>query len=118
MSDLTLSLIAAACIVAGSLTGVWLQALLPTHHLSDKSQETVKLAAGGIATMSALVVGLLVSFAQNPYDVASADVAQIGAKFIALNELLVEYGPETNPLREQLRTLLSERIDSIWQRRS
>jgi hypothetical protein len=114
MTDLTLSLIAAGCIVAGVLAGVWLQILLPAHHLSERSQDTVKLGAGVIATMSALVLGLLVSSAKNSYDVASANVAQIGAKFIALDELLAQFGPETRPLRGQLKTALAERIDSVW----
>src|SRR5208337_3190207 len=118
MTDLTLSLIAAGCIVAGVLVGMWLQILLPTDHLSDKSQATVTLGAGMIATMSALVLGLLVSSAKNSYDVANADIAQIGAKFIALDELLAEYGPETKPLREQLKTILAERIDAIWLRQT
>jgi hypothetical protein len=87
---------------------------LDVHHLSDKSQDTVKLGAGVIATMSALVLGLLVSSAKNSYDVASANVAQIGAKFIELDELLAEYGPETMPLREQVKTILAGRIDLLW----
>jgi uncharacterized membrane protein len=114
MTNLTLSVIAAACIVAGVLAGVWLQRLLPVHHLSDKSQDTVKLGAGVIATMSALVLGLLVSSAKNSYDAASANVAQIGARFIELDELLAEYGPETMPLREQLKTILAGRLDLLW----
>ena len=103
-------------LVSGVLVGMWLQNLLPTPHLSDKSQETVKLGAGMIATMSALVLGLLVSSAKNSYDVANADVAQAGAKFVALDELLAEYGPETKPLREQLKTSLTEGIDAMWLR--
>ena len=118
MNDLTLSLIAAGCIVAGVLVGMGLQNLLPTHHLSDKSRATVTLGAGMIATMSALVLGLLVSSAKNSYDIASADVAQTGAKIIALDELLTEYGPETKPLRERLKTTLAERIDAIWGRQT
>jgi hypothetical protein len=82
--------------------------------LSDKSQDTVKLGAGVIATMSALVLGLRVSSAKNSYDVASANVAQIGARFIELDELLAEYGPETMPLREQLKTILAGRIELLW----
>src|ERR1700677_1337352 len=114
MTTLTLSVISAACIVAGVLAGVWLQRLLPVHHLSVNSQDAVKLGAGVIATMSALVLGLLVSSAKNSYDVASANVAQIGAKFIELDELLAEYGPETMPLREQVKTILAGRIELLW----
>src|SRR5277367_5880850 len=118
MTDLTLSLIAAVCIVAGVLLGMGLQSLLPTHHLSDRSYSTVTLGAGVIATMSALILGLLVSSAKNSYDASSATVVQVGADFIALDQVLAEYGPETQPLRAQLKTALVERIDAIWRHRS
>ena len=114
VTNSTLSVITAGFIVAGVLAGLWLPRLLPVHHLSDKSQDTVKLGAGVIATMSALVLGLRVSSAKNSYDVASANVAQIGARFIELDELLAEYGPETMPLREQLKTILAGRIELLW----
>jgi len=56
MSSLTIGLISAACIFGGALLGLWLQRLLPEHHLRDSSKDTVKVAAGMIATLSALVV--------------------------------------------------------------
>ena len=118
MISIELASIAAGTIVCGALAGLSLQKLLPMHHLSDQSQETVKLSAGIIATMSALVLGLLVSSAKTSFDVASSSVAQVGAKFIELNELLIEYGPEAKPLRGQVKTLLAQRIDTIWQGRS
>jgi L-cystine uptake protein TcyP (sodium:dicarboxylate symporter family) len=64
MSSLEISVVALLCLVLGFMLGMWLQYLLPEHHLSKESQDTVKLGAGMVATMSALILGLLVSSAK------------------------------------------------------
>lgn len=67
-----------------------------------------------VATMSALVLGLLVSSAKDTYDSVSNNIAQSGAKILQLDHVLAAYGPETAPLRAALRQALAERIDRIW----
>jgi hypothetical protein len=49
----------------GGLIGLALQRLLPKHHLSKESQDLLKLREGVIATITALVLGLLVSSAKS-----------------------------------------------------
>lgn len=66
MSSLEISMITLGCLVAGFFLGLGLQYLLPDHHLSKQSQDTIKLGVGIVATMSALVLGLLVSSAKSP----------------------------------------------------
>ena len=56
-----------------------------------------------IATLSALVLGLLVASAKNTFDTAEAEMTQGSAKIILLDRLLADYGPETKAAREQLR---------------
>ena len=57
-------LIALVCVYAGALLGLGLQRLLPAHHLSPESKDAVKLVAGLLATLSALVLGLLIASAK------------------------------------------------------
>jgi hypothetical protein len=114
MSSLEISLVALGCLVAGVMLGMWFQYLLPEHHLSKPSQETVKLGAGMIATMSALILGLLVSSAKSSFDAMSLSVAENGARIIQFDHLLAEYGPETKPFREQLKQSLAARVEKIW----
>jgi hypothetical protein len=114
MSDLTISMIALGCLLGGMLLGMWFQYLLPNHHLSKESQDTVKLGAGLVATMSALVLGLLVSSAKSSFDAVNVSIAQNGARFIQLDQLLADYGPETGELRGLLKASLAERIEKIW----
>jgi DMSO reductase anchor subunit len=56
-------LISAGCIFGGALLGLLLSGLLPEGHLRDKSKDTVKVVTGMIATLAALVLGLLISSA-------------------------------------------------------
>jgi hypothetical protein len=114
MSSIEIALVSAACIFGGVLLGLWLQNLLPDHHLSAESKETIKLAAGTIATLSALVLGLLVSSAKNNFDTVSAEVTQGAAKIIQLDRVLADYGPETRDARELLRNSLVAGIEAFW----
>jgi hypothetical protein len=118
MSSLTIASIGAGCIFGGVLLGHWLQKFLPRHHLSKESQDTIKLVAGMIATMGALVLGLLVSSAKSSFDTMASGVAQNGAKIIMLDHVLSEYGPETKEAREQLRNNTTAAIERIWGRKN
>ena len=68
MDSLVVSLIVFACVFGGALCGMLLRAALPQHHLSADSKDVVKLGMGLVATMSALVLGLLVASAKSSYD--------------------------------------------------
>jgi hypothetical protein len=114
MSSLTIALISAACIFGGVMLGLLLQNLLPGHHLSNDSKETVKLGAGMIATLSALVLGLLVSSAKNNFDTVNAEITQGAAKVIQLDRVLANYGPETKEARELLRRSMVAGIETFW----
>ena len=59
VSPIAISLIAFACIFAGTLLGFFLRFSLPQHHLGNESKDAVKLGTGMIATLAALVLGLL-----------------------------------------------------------
>jgi hypothetical protein len=114
MTSLTIAGISAVCIFGGVLVGLYLQSRLPGHHLSADSKETVKLGAGMIATLSALVLGLLVSSAKGNFDTMSAEITQSAAKLIFLDRLLANYGPETQPDRELLKRNTAAGIELIW----
>jgi len=96
------------------LLGMLLQKVLPQHHLESDSKDTVKLGAGMLATLTALVLGLLVSSAKGSFDAMNAGIAQTGAKVILFDHILADYGPETKEVREQLRDTVASTIEKIW----
>ena len=99
MASLFTALITLACLCTGTILGSLIRSRLPDHHLRDDSRDVIKMASGMIATLVALVIGLLVSSSKSTYDQASAGVTQIGAKAIVLDRVLERYGPETKAIR-------------------
>jgi hypothetical protein len=116
MGSLITGLISAVVIFAGALLGMWLQRVLPNHHLGKETQDVVKLSAGMIATLTALVLGLLVSSAKNSFDAVNTAVIQGSTKIMVLDRVLASYGPETKPAREHIRRSVADGIDRIWPR--
>jgi hypothetical protein len=64
MSAITISFILFAIVLGGAIFGMLLRALLPQHHLNPESKNVVKMGMGLVATMCALVLGLLISGAK------------------------------------------------------
>lgn len=114
MSSLAVSLIVFGCFFGGTLVGMLLRARLPEHHLSAESKDVVKVGAGLIATMSALVLGLMVASAKSSYDAQKSGVAQMSVKIVLLDRGLAHYGPEAKQAREQLRVIVARMLAQIW----
>ena len=114
MSAIILALIAFACIFGGTLLGLLVSSNLPHHHLSENGRDIVKLAAGLLATLAALVLGLLVSSAKGTLDTINSELTQDGAKIIMLDRTLAKYGPETKEIRGLLRARVESVIERIW----
>lgn len=102
------------CLIGAVLLGRTLRHVLPDHHLSADSRDAVKLAMGLVATMSALVLGLLVSSAKGAYDTERSEVIQMAAKVTFLDRLLVAYGPETDGARMLLRDSVEAGTQQMW----
>ena len=96
------ALIVFGCLVGAVLLGRALRGLLPEEHLTADSRDTIKLAMGLVATMAALVLGLLVSSAKGSYDTERSEVIQMAAKVTFLDRVLAAYGPEAAGVRGRL----------------
>jgi len=108
MNTEIISLIIFGCVVGAVLMGRALSRRLSEDHLSADTKETVKLAMGLLATMSALLLGLLVASAKASYDNARNDVIQMAAKVVFLDRVLTGYGPETAEARARLRDAIEQ----------
>jgi hypothetical protein len=91
------------CVFGGALFGMFMRAILPDHHLNDASKDVVRLVMGLVATLAALVLGLLVASAKTSFDTANEAFRQSAAKVILLDRALAQYGPESKDLRELIR---------------
>jgi len=116
MSPIAIGIVVFACAFGGALVGIKLQARLPEHHLSDESKGAVTVAIGLIATMTALVLGLVTASAKSHFDAMDTAVKHSVADVLSLDRLLARYGPETTTIRKGLMRLVENRIDMIWPR--
>ena len=94
--------------------GMWLRSILPKNHLDADSKDTVKVGIGLIATMTALVLGLVTAASKSSFDAGGAAVKQGALNILAVDRVLARYGPETGDIRKGLKDLLAARIDAIW----
>jgi hypothetical protein len=104
--------------LGGAAAGVLLRWRLPQHHLNEHSKDVVRLGAGLLATMAALVLGLLISSAKNGYDMQRDEVRHIAAKLVLLDGLLARYGPEAQTARDLQRQAMASMIGRIWGERA
>jgi hypothetical protein len=118
LSPLAISGIAFAFIFAGALLGMLLRAILPEPHLSTEARDVVRLGAGLIATISALVLSLLIASAQSSFETQSTQIKQMTAKIILLDNLLARSGPEAEAARILLRRTVPALVDRLWRENS
>jgi len=96
------------------MLGMLLRSVLPQDHLSVDSKDVMKLGMALVATMSALVLGLLITSAKSSYDEQNAELRDVSVKVILLDRSLAQYGPETKDMREMLRAAMVLALDRLW----
>jgi Protein of unknown function (DUF4239) len=114
MSPIAIGSIVFACLSASMVLGMLLHSRVPVDHLNADSKDVVKLAMGLIATMAALVLGLLTASAKGSFDTWNNELKQSAAKIILLDRTLAHYGPETKNTRDVLRRVIAFRIAQTW----
>jgi hypothetical protein len=114
VAALLISLVAFALVFGGALLGMYFRNALPKDQLREDVKDFIKLGTGLIATMAALVLGLLISSAKSAFDTKSAQVKQIIADIVVLDLDLERYGPDAQNLRIMLRRAIPPMIDQIW----
>jgi hypothetical protein len=113
VSSIAISCIVFACVFGGALLGMFLRAFLPEHHLSVESKDIVKMGMGLVATMTALVLGLLIAQAQGSFSTQRSELIQMSSNIIILDRLLDHYGPETKEVRDLLRRAVVSTLNQI-----
>src|SRR5215510_4163530 len=103
MSAIAISAIAFASIFSATVLGMLLRPLLPDRYLSAGSKEVVTLGTTLIATMSAVLLGLLISSTRTSYEEKRNQVIRMTADIIELDLIMKDYGPEARPARQVMR---------------
>src|SRR5262245_32924155 len=111
---MTFALITFVCTFGSALTATYIRDALPPAHLSKESQDVVRLGIGLVATMTALLLGLVTAAARSTFDSQDVAVRNSAAVILTLDRMLARYGPETEPTRKLIRSTVAYRLHEIW----
>ena len=114
MNPAVVALTVLVTVFGGSLFGLWLQKVLPDQHLTTETKEVVRLATALVATISALVLSLLVSSASSSFGRFDDELSQNAARVVMLDQTLDEYGPQANDIRVSLKSRFASRIEMLY----
>lgn len=114
MSSLTIAWVMFACVLTSTMIAMWLARHLPERHYTSESKDVIKMGLGVIGTLTALVLGLLVSATKGTYDAQSGTIKELAAQVAMIDRVLARYGPESSEARARLRTLAQTALDQVW----
>lgn len=114
MKDILIGIAVFAIIFGGALVGMLLGKVLPDPHMSTESRDAIRTIMAMLATLSAVVLGLLTGSSISSLAEKDGELRSAGVQFVMLDRTLAEYGPETAETRNLLKQLLAARISQIW----
>jgi hypothetical protein len=113
MSEWVVALLVFIAQLAGWACGRFVRRRLPAEHLSSVTRDSVVLLAGMVATLSALVLGLLISSARTSFESDRASVVEIAADILVIDRALAQYGDQAKPARDALRGFMEAAIEGM-----
>ena len=114
MNEVVIGLISFVAIFGSALLGIFAARALPEHHLSDQTRTTVSVSAAVVGTLSALVLGLMISTANSSFSARSREVRAISVDLIHMNRMMQRYGPEADDVRAKLRTYATAKMQELF----
>ncbi len=114
MGSLAIALVVFACSFGAAVLGMYLRPNSPVRDLDDHSRDVMKLVMGLVATMAALVLGLLVASADAAHRQQTEELKDFSAEVVLLDRTLGLYGPDAQVVRDQLRDLVRQTHDAVW----
>jgi hypothetical protein len=108
------ALLVLAALFLAVAAGRRLRRLAPDHHVTAESRDAIKLAIGVVATMSALVLGLLLSTTKSSFDQKRGSVITLASQFEFLDRVLLAYGTEADAVRAELGRNIESFAGQLW----
>jgi hypothetical protein len=110
----TVGLAAFGCTFGAALLAILIRGRLPGHHLEGDSKDVVKLVMGLVATLTALVLGLLISSSYSAYNAQASELQQLSVHIYQLDRILAHFGADGVEERQLLRRIVAADIARIW----
>jgi prepilin signal peptidase PulO-like enzyme (type II secretory pathway) len=103
MDHYVFSAIVLALILLSAALGSHVRASLADHHFSEDSLAAMRIAVGLVATLSALVLSLLISSGKSSLDLVNTALQHNSVAMIQLDRTLSQFGPSAESLRVDIK---------------
>lgn len=113
MVHVIVGLISFAAIFGGALIGLFARRRLPGHHLSSETQSVVTVSVAVLGTLSALVLGLMISAANSSFSKRSDEVRELSLQVIRVDRNLRRYGPEGDDARAKMHAWAAIKLEQL-----
>lgn len=114
MDHYVFSAIVLVLILVSAAIGSHVRASLADHHFSEDSLAAMRIAVGLVATLSALVLSLLISSGKSSLDLVNTALQHNSVAIIQLDRTLSEFGPSTDELRGQIKNDYAQWITFLF----
>jgi hypothetical protein len=113
MNSIEIAVVALIIIFGGTLLGMYIGRRVP-HHLTPETRSVVTASMAVVGTMTALVIGLLISSANSSFSARNEALTRMSADVVRLDGLLRRYGPETDGIRTSLQRYTAMKTDELF----
>ena len=114
MTHVFIGLISLAAIFGGALLGLFIRRRLPSGHLSAETQSAVTVSVAVIGTLSALVLGLMITAANRSFSSRSDAVRDLSVQLIRIDRNLTRYGAEADDARLSLHAWATAKTQELF----
>ncbi|MBR0682034.1 hypothetical protein GXW74_16180 [Roseomonas eburnea] len=104
---IAVAVVVLALTFGAGMLGLYLNGLLGSAHLTEQSRDVVRLLQALVASIAALVLGLLIASASSYHRAQEEEVVRLSADLVVLDSLLEQYGPAAAGVRASLHHTLA-----------
>ena len=90
-------------VLSSAALGSYVRSRLADHHFEESSLAAMRIAVGLVATLSALVLSLLISSGKSSLDLVNTALQHNAVTMIRLDRTLSQFGPSADGLRLQIK---------------
>ena len=116
MSQDLFALVVAAVVFVSGIAGLAFHAWQPrSDEQVGETRDLINRLTGLVATLSALVLGLLIASANSFHNTQKTGLETVSGRVLELDGVLRRYGPDAQPARDILKDLVTGSYERVWE---
>src|ERR1700683_2969697 len=114
MSILLICILIFVLFMVAGYAGLALQTRLVDEHKTGETKAVVGQISGLVSLLLALVLGTLIGVSWGYFSAQRTNLENFSAQILRLEQPLGQFGPETKPMRDQLKAGIQKAYDAFW----